>query len=218
MTTSARSDLPARRRRHARLIAALTALIAGCAEAAGAVYQPLAAADPDQDGVAVDLMPIMRLAAAAPTLLDRARDEDIGRWPAAVAREQAESRRTCTARCTIAAAHDLLDEPGPAGPVPLPTAGQGAAMNLASAGDEVAAHWRLDPDEAIVLVHELADSGAFTLDEVLDSAVDATVAVGVLALAQAADIRTDPSLAAETCLSAVPYLAQAVALAVADLD
>ncbi|WP_405896154.1 hypothetical protein OG242_00040 [Streptomyces sp. NBC_00727] len=56
MTTA--SDLPARRRRHARLIAALTTLIGACAEAAGAVYQPIAAA-PGQDHVEGTLWPPM---------------------------------------------------------------------------------------------------------------------------------------------------------------
>ncbi|EHM24170.1 hypothetical protein SPW_7478 [Streptomyces sp. W007] len=31
------------------------------------------------------------------------------------------------------------------GPVPLPTTGQGAMMDLVGAGDEVAACWRRDP-------------------------------------------------------------------------
>ncbi|MGZ2359868.1 hypothetical protein LRE75_24705 [Streptomyces sp. 372A] len=43
-TASDHLDLPARRRRYAQLIAALTTLSGACAEAAGAVYQPIAAA------------------------------------------------------------------------------------------------------------------------------------------------------------------------------
>ncbi len=45
-------ELPARRR-HSRLIAALTSLIGACASAAGDVYGPIAAADPGQDAVPV---------------------------------------------------------------------------------------------------------------------------------------------------------------------
>ncbi|MFF4934886.1 hypothetical protein ACFY2H_39425 [Streptomyces griseofuscus] len=60
-TTPDRLDLPARRRRHARLIAALTQLIGACAEAASAVYRPIAAAPPDQEGVEVNLLPCLQV-------------------------------------------------------------------------------------------------------------------------------------------------------------
>ncbi|MFF5470502.1 hypothetical protein [Streptomyces achromogenes] len=49
--TPDRLDLPARRRRSARLIAALTQLIGVCAEEADAVCQPIAAATPGQEAV-----------------------------------------------------------------------------------------------------------------------------------------------------------------------
>ncbi|WP_405444560.1 hypothetical protein OG350_00765 [Streptomyces achromogenes] len=45
-TTPDRLDLPARRCRNARRIAALPQLIGACAEAASTVYQPIAAARP----------------------------------------------------------------------------------------------------------------------------------------------------------------------------
>ncbi|MET9659000.1 hypothetical protein [Streptomyces sp. NPDC006510] len=90
-------DLPARRRRHARLIAALTTLIGACAEAAGAVYEPVAAAPPGQEAVDVSLLPCIQVSLAAATLLDRARAEDDARWPAAVAWERKEARRTYAA-------------------------------------------------------------------------------------------------------------------------
>ncbi|MEV7898260.1 hypothetical protein [Streptomyces cyaneofuscatus] len=210
---------PARRRRHARLIAALTTLIGACAEAAGEVYGPIAAAPPDQETVAVETLACVRVAMSAPLPLDRARSEDAARWPQAVVREDAAARRAYAARCALADAQDAVHRPGPArGPVRLPTVEQGAAMELVSAGDEVAARWRDDPQGAAALVLELAAGGELTVDEVLDAAVDAAVVSGLLALGQ---VRTaamsDPSTAAELCLAAVPYFAHAVALAGADL-
>ncbi|WP_157874510.1 hypothetical protein [Streptomyces sp. AcH 505] len=70
--TPDRLDLPARRRRHARHIAALTTLIGGCAEVAGSVYEPIPAAPPGQDAVAVNLLPLKKMVPSAATLLDRA--------------------------------------------------------------------------------------------------------------------------------------------------
>jgi hypothetical protein len=217
--TSDRLDLPARRRRHARLIAALTTLIGACAEAAGAVYQPIAAASPGQEAVEVNLLPCLQVSLSAASLLDLARGEDQARWPAVVAWERRESRRTYAARCAVAAAQELTEEADPPGEhgVPLPTVEQTAAMDLVSAGTEVAAQWRADPKAAVALVHELAAGGELAVDEVLDEAVDAAVLTGLLALLEA---RTapDPSTAAELCLSAVPHIALAVTLASADLD
>lgn len=180
--TPDRLDLPARRRRHARLIAALTTLIGACAEAAGAVYQPIAAGPPGQEAVTVDLMPLRKVALTAATLLDFARDEDDARWPAVVVREQEEAVRTYAARCVVARAQELVEDAGPPG-VPLPTAEQAGVIDLASAGDAVAARWRRDPQQAVVLVHELVAGGEFSVDEVLDAAVDATVLVPHIALA-----------------------------------
>ncbi len=57
--------LPARRRRHARLIAALTTLIGACAEAAGAVYEPISAAPPGQEAVEVSLLPYVQVSLTA---------------------------------------------------------------------------------------------------------------------------------------------------------
>ncbi|MFJ3439449.1 hypothetical protein ACIPMU_38790 [Streptomyces cyaneofuscatus] len=211
---------PARRRRHARLIAALTTLIGACAEAAGEVYGPIAAAPPGQEAVAVETLSCVRVVMSAPLLLDWARSEDTARWPQVVVREDAASRRTYAARCALADARDAVHRSGPdRGPVPLPTVEQGAAMDVVSAGDEVAARWRDDPQEAAALVLELAAGGELTADEVLDAAVDAEVVCGLLALSQARTAAmSDPSTVAELCLAAVPYLARAVALASVDLD
>ncbi|NUW02896.1 hypothetical protein [Streptomyces sp. CAI 127] len=225
MTTTSNSPLPllpARRRRHARLIAALTTLIGACAGAAGEVYGPIAAAPPDQEGVAVETLSCIRVAMSAPLLLDMARSEDAARWPEEVVREDAASRRTYAARCALADAHDAVHRTvsGPGrGPVPLPTVESGAWMELVSAGDEVAACWRDDPQQAAVLVRELTEGGELVVDEVLDAAVDAMVVCGLLALAEARTKATvDASAAAELCLTAVPYLARAVTLASVDLD
>ncbi|MFD4369991.1 hypothetical protein [Streptomyces sp. NPDC058486] len=99
--------------------------------------------------------------------------------------------------------------------VPLPTVEQTAAMDLVSAGFEVAARWRADPQEAATLVHELAAGGELAVDEILDEAVDAAVVAGLLVLLEAR-AATDPSAAAELCLGALPHITLAVALASAD--
>ncbi|MFG2220479.1 hypothetical protein ACGFN1_37730 [Streptomyces sp. NPDC048685] len=212
-------NLPARRRRHARLIAALTTLIGACAEAAGAVYQPIAAASPGTEAVKVDVLPCVQVSLTAAALLDRACAEDDARWPAAMAWERAQAQRTYAARCAVAQAQEAVEQgdlPGQTD-VPLPTLEQAAAMDLVSAGTEVTARWRTDPEEAVALVHELAASGELAVDEILDEAVDAAALTGLLALQQA---RTapDPSTAAELCLSAVSHIALAVTLDSADLD
>ncbi|GAA3017846.1 hypothetical protein Sfulv_61350 [Streptomyces fulvorobeus] len=66
---------------------------------------------------------------------------------------------------------------------------------------------------------ELTAGGELSVDEVLDAAVDAAAVCGLLVLAEARTTATsDPSTAAELCLTAVSHLALAVALASADLD
>jgi predicted dinucleotide-binding enzyme len=100
---------------------------------------------------------------------------------------------------------------------PLGGHGQAAAMELASAGEDVAARWRHDPEEAVALVQELVASGEFTEDELLDDAVDCAVLTGLLTL-QEVRTASDPSAAAELCLHAVPHIALAVTLASADMD
>ncbi|MFJ2675097.1 hypothetical protein [Streptomyces sp. NPDC087525] len=215
-TTPDHLELPARRRRHARLIAALTELIGACADAASAVYSPLATAPPGREAVTVDLMPLRKVTLTAAILLDRARDEDTDRWPAAVAREQETAARTYAARCVVTRAQDLLEEPGVPG-VPVPAAEQAAEAELISAGDAVAAQWRHDPEQAVALVRELAAGGEFSVDEILDAAVDSTVLTGLVALQGGVDA-ADPSATAEQCVGGVPYLALAVALASIDLD
>jgi hypothetical protein len=215
--TPASLDLPARRRRHARLIAALTSTVGACATAAQALYQPVADAPPGQEAVVVDPLPVVYLGHTAAPLLDAARAEDDAWWPAAVAREREQAQRTGAARVALARAQEIVEEPGLSWPVPLPNAQQSAAIDLAGAGDQVAELWRADPKQAAALVRELAAGGEFTTAEVLDAAVDATIGAGLLALNDAGTA-SDPSVMAEQCLEAVPYLVLAVALASADLD
>ncbi|MFD6187171.1 hypothetical protein [Streptomyces goshikiensis] len=119
----------------------------------------------------------------------------------------------------MAQAQEIAEQGDPPGQddVPLPTVEQAAAMDLVSAGAEVTARWRSDPEEAVALVHELAAGGELAVNEILDEAVDAAVLTGLLAL-QEARTAPDPSTAAELCLGAVPHITLAVALASADLD
>ncbi|MFJ9523703.1 hypothetical protein ACIRPK_36465 [Kitasatospora sp. NPDC101801] len=235
MTTTSHLERPARRRRHARLVASLTDLVGACAEAAAEIYRPLASALPGQQAVDVAAgLLYVRIGLTAPLVLDRARAEDDERWPGALAQEQREAQRTYAARVVVATAQDLtgpdsdddqadqgdrVEAAGPAGAglVAVPTVEQGAAMELVAAGSEVAERWREDPAEAAVLALELAESGEFTTGEVLDAAVDERVVAGLLAL-QEARTAPDPSTAAELCLAAVPHLVLAVHLASADLD
>ncbi|WP_237533396.1 hypothetical protein [Streptomyces sp. SID685] len=107
---------------------------------------------------------------------------------------------------------EVFEPDGPLGPP-----GMAAAMELASVGEDVAARWRHDPQEAVALVQELVASGEFTEDEILDDAVDSAVLIGLLTL-QEVRTASDPSAAAELCLHAVPHFALAVTLASADLD
>ncbi|MFJ7258205.1 hypothetical protein ACIQWV_38185 [Streptomyces sp. NPDC098085] len=153
------------------------------------------------------------------TLLDLARAEDDARWPIAVAWEREEARRTYAARCAVAEAQELAEQAGPPGEhgVPLPTVHQSAATDLASVGDKVAAQWLTDPEEAATVLRGLVASGELAADDVLDEAVDSAVLPGLLAL-QEVRAASDPSTAAELCLSAVPHIALAVTLASADLD
>ncbi|MFE2850199.1 hypothetical protein ACFXJO_03600 [Streptomyces lavendulae] len=218
-------ETPARRRRHARLIATLTKLIGDCAHAAGAVYGPIADAAPEQDGVAVSLLPIVVLSAAAGPRLDAARQEDAGRWPDAVAREETEGQRTFEARCAAAEADQVLadavlgaDEDGPRAPgtVALPTASQSADMALPAISADFLASFQEDPEAAIEMVKTVTATGEFTVGQILDDAVDTAVLAGLMIL-RGLENPTDPSTAAETCLLAARQFALVVMVASADV-
>ncbi|WP_228978518.1 hypothetical protein [Streptomyces sp. DH12] len=165
----------------------------------------------------VDPLPVVYLSHTAALRLEAARTEDEARWSAAVAREQEQAQRTSAARVALARAQEIVEEPGVSWPVPLPTAEQGAVIDLADAGDQVAELWRADPHQAVALVRELVAGGEFTAAEILDAAVDATIGAALLTLNKAGTA-SDPSLMAEQCLAAAPFLVLAVALASADLD
>ncbi|MFE6225312.1 hypothetical protein [Streptomyces sp. NPDC057854] len=145
-------------------------------------------------------------------LLNLARAEDDARWPAAAARERVQAQRTYAARCAVAEAQERAEEADLLGKrgVPMPSAAQFAPMELVSAGADVAARWREDPQEAVVLVHEPAADGEFAADQLLEEALDAAVLTGLLVLGQARSA-PDPSTAAELLLGAVPHFALAVA-------
>lgn len=86
----------------------------------------------------------------------------------------------------------------------------------AAAEQTFAALWRDDPQRAVTLLGTLASSGEFTAAEILDEAADTVALTGLLVLHEVPSA-TDPSTAAELCLSAVPHFALAVTLASADL-
>ncbi|MEU4898172.1 hypothetical protein AB0B12_39915 [Streptomyces sp. NPDC044780] len=89
-------------------------------------------------------------------------------------------------------------------------------MDLIAAGDEVAARWLDDPQEAVALVRELVAGGEFSEEDVWDEAAGSALPAGLLALREARTT-SDPGTAAELCLSAAPHFALAVTLASANL-
>ncbi|MDT0323169.1 hypothetical protein [Streptomyces millisiae] len=225
MTTSERLDMPARRRRHARLIATLTQLIGDCAAAAGEVYGPIADAPPEQAGVAVSRRAIAELSVSASIRLDDARAEDATRWPTVVAQEEADSRRTFAARCVTAELEQVLndvgfgagDHPQPLDAEALVTAPQSAAMRRAGVGGDFLVALLEDPEQAVIWVRGVAASGEFTVDQILDEAVDTAMLSGLISLRKAQS-EADPSTAAEGCLAASRHFALAVSVASADLE
>ncbi|MFJ5635260.1 hypothetical protein ACIQF5_21815 [Streptomyces goshikiensis] len=225
MTAPEALKTPARRRRHARLIATLAELTGDCARAAGTVYGPIADAAPEQDGVPVSLLPIVVLSAAAGPQLDAARQEDAARWPDAVALEETDGQRTFEARRAAAEADQVLadailgpDEDGHRAPgtIALPTASQSAAMALPAISADFLASFREDPEAAIELVKTATATGEFTVGQILDDAVDTAVLAGLMIL-RGLQNPADPSAAAETCLMAARQFALVVMVASLDL-
>ncbi|MGV9427116.1 hypothetical protein ACWDO7_22870 [Streptomyces sp. NPDC003656] len=221
--TTFHPEAPARRRRHARLIAALARLVRDTAGAAVGVYEPIAAAPPDQTGVTVHLLPIMQVAAAARYIVDAARAEDTGRWPAVAAREAEEHGRTFAARCAAAEAEDAIwqaqfteDSDGALGGLALFTPSQAAHSALVEAGEAFLAALQDDPQEAVSQLQELVATGEFTAEQVLDAALDTAVLCGLLVL-QELRPSSDAGMAAESCLAAGRYFSLAVSVASIDL-
>ncbi|MET8694743.1 hypothetical protein ABZV65_19620 [Streptomyces bauhiniae] len=223
MTSSSPAEAPARRRRNARLIATLTRLVGDCAAAASAVYDPIADAAPDQTGVPVSLQQLATLTAAAGVLLDHARKEDDARWPDLTAQEQADHERTYAARCAAAEADLILDNavhPDASdhtpGMIPMPNATQLAAMGLAGAGADFATAMQDDPETAVADLLQAADTGEFTVNQILNEAADTIVLAGLLLLREAR-AASDPSMAAERCLLASRRFVLAVTVLSADI-
>ncbi|WP_326594596.1 hypothetical protein [Streptomyces sp. NBC_01803] len=98
-------------------------------------------------------------------------------------------------------------------PLLLETAHQFAAMALVSAGDEAAAQWCRDPQEAAALVRELVAGGELSSDEVLDSAMPTGSPD-----AAGGTRRVRPEHGGGAVPDAVPHIALAVTPASADLD
>ncbi|MFF0430329.1 hypothetical protein ACFYUJ_38955 [Streptomyces sp. NPDC004520] len=222
MTANDIVEAPSRRRRHARLIAALTELVGSCANAAAGVYGPIAEAPPGQRNVPVNLWPLTGLAMFAGERLDTARAEDAQRWPGEVERETREARQTFAARCAAAEAERILSEANEEvddeswfGAVPLPSPAQLAAMGAIGAGTDFLEALDSSPEEALALLRELSATGEYTAGQILDEATDASVLAGLLTL-RGASRESDPSMAAEWCLAAARQFALTVAVASAD--
>ncbi|MFD7507863.1 hypothetical protein ACFV5N_00745 [Streptomyces sp. NPDC059853] len=207
---------PAARRRHAQLIAAATRLIAGCAQAASEIYDPIAR-NPGQD-VEVNARELLLLASGAPAILDHARNADCERWPEETAVEDRNTFRAHAERAVLAEAAAVLDtEPAgepvawPAG-VPEITPEHDAAMAPIAAAEELMADITAERVQLLAHAHDAHPS------EIVAEAITQASGSACLALAQAEDILTsDPSAAAEMALTATRYLADLVSVASLDV-
>ncbi|WP_079171026.1 hypothetical protein [Streptomyces sp. CC53] len=219
---SVEAEAPARRRRHARLIATLAELVGECASAALGVYGPIAYAPPRAGGVPVNVGGISGLALSAAERLDRAVAQDAARWPAEVSREDAHARDTFHRRCAAAEADQVVIDAqfgggSFSGEGTVPTPPQAAAMDLAEAGGEFLDALDPDPADALAFILGLTASGEYSARGVLDEATRTAVLRACLVLREAAR-EEDPSMAAERCLTASRHLALAVSAASIDLD
>ncbi|WP_138957300.1 hypothetical protein [Streptomyces sp. YIM 121038] len=109
--------------------------------------------------------------------------QDAACWQAAVTRETQGQQRTFTARCVTAEAEqpihevgfgDAPDRPQAPGLLPLPTAPQAAAIALAGNGADFTTEFL-----------QMAGTGTFTVDQVLDEAAATAASCGLLALREA---------------------------------
>ncbi|MER5432250.1 hypothetical protein [Streptomyces sp. NPDC002588] len=214
----------ARRRRHAWLLATLTELIGDCAQAAGEVYRSLAEAPPTRSDVPVNLGVLAGLYQSASSRVDTARAQDAARRPSSVTREKEEDERTFAARCATTEAERVLvqaeDEdtkaPEPPRMIPSQTLTQCAAIALEDAGADFLTELLDDPVQAVKRAQELASTGEFTVDQIIDEASDTAVLCGLLSLHEA-QRETDPSTAAATCLTATRHFALAVTVVSIDV-
>ena len=68
-----------------------------------------------------------------------------------------------------------------------------------------------DPAQAVKRAQKLANTGQFTVDQILDEATDSAVLSGLLSL-HGAQRQSDPSPAAAKCLAAAGHFALAVSV------
>ncbi|MET9864507.1 hypothetical protein ABZY93_35300 [Streptomyces smyrnaeus] len=220
MTSTHPAPAPARRRRHACLIATATQLVGECAQAAAAVYDPISQAPPDQEEVPVSLWPTHTLLHTGPGRLEAARAQDDTRWPQARDREQHACQASFERRCALIEAETVLldaafgfEDSTPDGPAQVPSPPLMAAAGVTDAGLEILEAVD-EPDRLFELLEQIRQDG-YAPEEVLDDALATVVADACLTLREATG-QQDPSRTAEHCLSAARALAQIVTLACID--
>ncbi|MFE9793532.1 hypothetical protein ACFYRL_17540 [Streptomyces goshikiensis] len=218
MTTSL--EAPARRRRHACLIAACVLLIGECAQAAAAVYRPIAEAPPEQGEVPVSTVEFDVLAALAPKALDHAATTDSARWSLDIVLEEAARAFSFEQRVRrYEEADPFADQEVPEDDVAMPTGEQAARLGLMEASERFLTATREEHGDPLRVLTELVTVDGFTASEVLDDAVRTVAVEGCVALVLAAQMaKADPSTAAEHSLEAVRSLAEVVRLASVDAD
>ncbi|MEU9291939.1 hypothetical protein AB0D57_46995 [Streptomyces sp. NPDC048275] len=129
------------------------------------------------------------LCQSASTRVDTARAQDAARWPASVTQEKDEDERTFAARCATTEAERVLVQAGyedtkapqPPRMTPSQPLMQCAAIALADTRADFLTELLDDPAQAIKRAQELASTGEFTVDQILDEATDTAVLSGLLA-------------------------------------
>lgn len=208
---------PSRRRRHARLIAMATTLVAECAQAASAVYEPVAAANTMDEAVPLNLLPFLALKSSAGTRLEQARADDRKRCPADTQAETRAAQRTAARRRVIAEAEEVLQSADDQSERSLIHAMDPAQSATIGCGPDLLRVLEDAPDTIPDYLTELAADGEYTAEEALDDAVETALIAAQLLIHDApTSAEEDPSLAAETALEAARHLALAVRVASMD--
>lgn len=211
---------PSRRRRHAHLLAAAAGMIGQCAQAASAVYQPVAA-DPTSE-VRINGVPLIALPALLGDALERAILHDDEQWPADEQADASAVAATAARLRVLAEAEAALATPQPTGPdtVPLPSPAQAAALDLASSGTQlVAALHDGGPPALVEALGDLAAAGEIAPGAALADAMQTVLLAARLCVIDGARIaRIDPSGAAEHALVATRHLTAVVQLASVDTE
>lgn len=221
------SHAPASRRRHAHLIATASQIAAEAAQAATAIFRPIAAT-PDGP-VAVSGRELVLLAAGAAARLDHAAQLDGARWAAEAAAEDADRSRAALERAVIAAAEDAVEradldadldtEAEPVEPVARPAVWELTAEDGARLAPAAAVETLLGLEEAVPhAVREIAERFGVPPADLLADAATTHTASACLAFKQAAEmVADDPSAAAQLALAAIPSLVEAVNMASHDV-